>query len=49
MLKLRPLVGGLERRRERLVHFEPEFGNLVFRWAVSVVRPRYQAVESFPE
>ena len=49
MLKLRPLVRGLERRRARLVHFEPEFGNLVFRWAVSVVRPRYRAVESLPE
>lgn len=44
-LKLGRLVRGLERRRSSLVHFEPAFGTLVFRWAVSVVRPRYRAVE----
>ncbi len=43
-LHLAPLVDPLRRRRLSLVHFQPDFGNLVLRWAVSVVRPRYAAV-----
>lgn len=37
------LAGPVVRRRERLVHFEPRFGTLVLRWAVSVVSGRYAA------
>ena len=43
-MRAQRLVAGLERRRRRLVHFEPRFGNLLLRWAVSVVRPRYESV-----
>jgi hypothetical protein len=39
------LVAPLDHRRKSLVHFEPEFGNVLFRWAVSVVRGRYAALE----
>jgi hypothetical protein len=28
-------------RRRSLIHFEPEFGSLLFRWAVGVIKPRY--------
>jgi len=34
----------LRQRQKRLVHFDPGFGNLVLRWAVSEIRPRYAAV-----
>lgn len=46
-LNLGLFTRGLERRRASLVHFERAFGTLVFRWAVSVIRPRYRAVERF--
>jgi hypothetical protein len=36
------LVRGLEERRARAIHFDGEFGGLVFRWAVSVIGPRYR-------
>lgn len=39
--KAERLVGGLLARRRRLVHFEPEIGALLLRWAVAVVQPRY--------
>lgn len=39
------LVELLERRRAGLTHFEPRFGNLLFRWAVSVVSERYAEVD----
>ena len=42
-LGLGRLVRGLEERRARAIHFDGEFGGLVFRWAVSVVGPRYAA------
>lgn len=42
-LGLGRLVRGLEQRRQRAVHFDGELGGLVFRWAVSVVGPRYAA------
>ena len=48
-LKASRLVHSLERRRASLVHFEREFGTLVFRWAVSVIGQRYRAVERFRE
>jgi hypothetical protein len=35
-------VRGLEHRRQRAVHFDGELGNVVLRWAVSVVGPRYR-------
>ena len=35
------LVGPLMRRRRSLIHSEPVLGSLLFRWAISVVRPRY--------
>jgi len=38
-------VRRFERQRQLAVTFEPIFGSLLFRWAVSVVRPRYLAVE----
>ena len=41
-------VTGLKRRRVSLVHFEPHFGNLLLRWAVHTLRPRYAALESPP-
>ncbi len=34
-----------ERRRNALQHFPPGLGNLLFRWAVSEMRPRYAATE----
>jgi hypothetical protein len=40
-LRAEPLVAPLARRRRAMIHLEPEFGSLLFRWAVSVVRPRY--------
>jgi hypothetical protein len=40
-LHVAPLVGPLKRRRASLVHFEPELGNLILRWAIDVVRLRY--------
>jgi hypothetical protein len=43
-LRLAPVAGALNRRRQSLVHFQPEFGNVVVRWAVKVVRPRYAAL-----
>jgi len=42
-LKAEPLVAPLARRRRAMIHMEPEFGSLLFRWAVSVVRSRYAA------
>lgn len=44
-LRLAPVVERLERRRTSLTHFEPQLGNLLLRWAVSVVAERYEAVE----
>ena len=38
----RRLVRGIEQRRARAVHFDGELGNIVLRWAVSVVGPRYR-------
>ena len=35
-------VQGIEQRRQRAVHFDGELGNIVLRWAVSVVGPRYR-------
>ena len=40
-----PLVRGTERRRMALQHFEPQLGNLLFRWAAKEMRPRYAATE----
>jgi hypothetical protein len=48
-LGLARLARPLERRRASLVHFEREFGTLVFRWAVSVVAQRYRAVAGSAE
>ena len=47
-LRVPRLVAPLERRRQRAVTFEPRFGTLLFRWAVSVVRPRYRTLEPPP-
>ena len=43
-LRVEPIARRLEQRRARLVHFEPRFGNLVFRWAVDTIANRYAAV-----
>jgi hypothetical protein len=45
-LRLGRAVQGLEHRRQRAVHFDGELGNIVLRWAVSVVGPRYRVVTS---
>ncbi len=41
-LRMDRLVRGLEERRARAIHFDGQFGGLVFRWAVSVIGPRYR-------
>ncbi len=38
------LVRGLEQHRRSLMHFAPGPGSLLLRWAVEVLRPRYEAV-----
>ncbi len=43
-LRARWLVSRLLDRRRSLVHFDPEPGSLLFRWAVSIVKPRYEAL-----
>ena len=43
--KVEPLVAPLARRRRAMIHMEPEFGSLLFRWGVSVIRSRYAATE----
>lgn len=44
-LRLGRAVRGLKRRQSSLAHFEAPFGNLVLRWAIHTVRPRYAALE----
>jgi hypothetical protein len=44
-VRMKALARPLERRQTSLVHFEPQLGNLLLRWAVSVVSERYAAVE----
>ena len=41
-LRVGRLVRGVEHRRQRAVHFDDVLGNIVFRWAVTVVGPRYR-------
>ena len=41
LLRLQRFAVPLARRRRSLIHSEPVLGSLFFRWAVSVVRPRY--------
>ncbi|HYI23114.1 MAG TPA: hypothetical protein VEX62_10805, partial [Candidatus Limnocylindrales bacterium] len=41
-LRLDRLTAPLAGRRRSLIHFEPEFGSLLFRWAVETLRPRYR-------
>ena len=38
------VVNDIKWRRKRLNHFQPAIGNLLLRWGVSVVGPRYQAL-----
>jgi hypothetical protein len=45
-LRFPGLARGLAARRRALIHFEPEFGSLLLRWAVTVVRPRYATAGS---
>ncbi len=45
-LRLQRLTGALERRQTALTHFEPRLGNVLLRWAVSVVSQRYAAVRT---
>ena len=40
----RRLADGIKWRRKRLNHFQPAIGNLLLRWGVSVVAPRYDVV-----
>jgi hypothetical protein len=44
-LKLRSVAEFLERPRRKVVRHQPEFGNLLLRWAVEIVRPRYADAE----
>ena len=39
-----PIAWQVEKAKIRLGVLEPEFGTLLLRWAVSVVRPRYESV-----
>jgi hypothetical protein len=43
-LRFEWLAWRVERRKFRLSVFEPTFGSLLLRWAVSVIRPRYADV-----
>lgn len=43
-VRLHRVADRLESRRSSLVHFEPSLGNLLLRWAVDVIRERYDAV-----
>jgi hypothetical protein len=45
-LHVQVLARRFERRQASLTHFEPALGNLLLRWAVSVVSDRYTAVRS---
>jgi len=38
------LVAPIQRRRRTLIHFPPNTGSILFRWAVEQVRPRYLAL-----
>lgn len=40
------LANDIKWRRKRLNHFQPAIGNLLLRWGVSVVRPRYDALRA---
>ena len=42
LFRLDRYTAGLATRRRSLIHFEPEFGSLLFRWAVEALRPRYR-------
>jgi hypothetical protein len=42
-LRLERFVAPLRARQRALTHFEPEFGSLLLRWAVSVVAARYES------
>ena len=46
--RLGSIAGRLKQHQTRLAHFEPAFGNLLLRWAVSVVAERYAAVRRLP-
>jgi hypothetical protein len=48
-LGARRLADALQRQRRARTHFGARDGNLVLRWAVSVVAPRYAALRSDPE
>jgi hypothetical protein len=43
-LKLRRISKWVEKPRRKAQRQPPEFGNLVLRWAVDVVSPRYSEV-----
>jgi len=43
------LVTELRWQHKRRSHFQAEIGNVLFRWGVSVVRPRYANLESTPD
>ncbi len=42
-LRVRRAYAWLERPRRKAVRHQPEFGNLLLRWAVDTVKPRYSA------
>jgi len=41
-LRAEPLVAPLAWRRRQMIHMEPEFGSLLFRWSIAIVRRRYR-------
>lgn len=48
-LGLERVAARVERRKFELAVMEPVFGSLLLRWAVSIIRPRYEGVASLAE
>lgn len=47
-LRLEPVARRIEHAKHQLAVLEPEFGNLLLRWAVATVRPRYAELAARP-
>jgi len=45
-IRAHKLVADLRWQHKRRSHFQPEIGNLLFRWGVSAIRPRYASLEA---
>jgi hypothetical protein len=42
------LARPIQKRRRSLIHFRPDTGSILFRWAVEQIRPRYAALTAEP-